>query len=252
MPGLACELLQRSIMFSNAPLQSGLRCRFSLKGILVTLFAATALLAYVHPVGAQTDDDAPVTPATKTPPTDMFDAAAEGDIKTLGRLLDRGLKVNQRGTLGVTPLIMAAGMGETEAVRFLLARGADPSLRDEEGKTAAMRAREYGFKALATFLERAVTKKPGTAAKQTRPTPVAVTNRTEGTGHALPPPTGKAPSDAFLRELVQRYYRMKVNGTLTAPLRIDVNIVSFVREPVVQNTVSVRGGRVYRVNDATA
>lgn len=52
------------------------------------------------------------------------------------QLLLAGAKPNQAVAEGLTPLMMAAGYGDAEAVRLLLAHGADPARRDGHGESA--------------------------------------------------------------------------------------------------------------------
>jgi ankyrin repeat protein len=52
-------------------------------------------------------------------------------------LLDGGAHVDDRDTRGRTALMIAAEGGRAEVANLLLARGADPSLRDNAGKRAA-------------------------------------------------------------------------------------------------------------------
>jgi ankyrin repeat protein len=71
-------------------------------------------------------------------------AAAEGDISQVRRLLSRGASPNGYGPDGHAPaLVYAAGNNNVEIVKLLLEKGADPTRRDFEGKTALDRAREY-------------------------------------------------------------------------------------------------------------
>ncbi len=51
-------------------------------------------------------------------------------------LLDHGAEVNTVDLTGATPLMIAAQYGKTGVVRALLAHGADPALRDKQGRTA--------------------------------------------------------------------------------------------------------------------
>jgi ankyrin repeat protein len=64
-------------------------------------------------------------------------AASHTKVATL--LVERGGDVNasQPGLDGWSPLHLAAWKGNVEAVRFLLSKGADPSMLDWYGKTAA-------------------------------------------------------------------------------------------------------------------
>jgi ankyrin repeat protein len=57
-------------------------------------------------------------------------------------LLDRGIDVNARYRHDLTALMWAAGYGKVQTVRRLLERGADRTLRDDRGKTAADIARD--------------------------------------------------------------------------------------------------------------
>lgn len=59
----------------------------------------------------------------------ILDAAAQGDIPTLGRLLDAEPSlVNARTESGQTPVLAAVYAGQREAARFLLERGAETDL----------------------------------------------------------------------------------------------------------------------------
>jgi ankyrin repeat protein len=52
-------------------------------------------------------------------------------------LLDKGGAIDARDDRGRTPLMIAAGLGHDEVVDLLLGRGADRTLRDKGGQTAA-------------------------------------------------------------------------------------------------------------------
>ena len=56
---------------------------------------------------------------------ELIEAAAEGDVRWVRKLLDRGADVNARGALGGTPLHWAAREGRLSVARLLLDRGAD-------------------------------------------------------------------------------------------------------------------------------
>jgi ankyrin repeat protein len=58
-------------------------------------------------------------------------------IKVVSFLLDSGAHVDDRDARGRTALMIAAEGGHAEIANLLLARGADPSLKDKAGKRAA-------------------------------------------------------------------------------------------------------------------
>jgi ankyrin repeat protein len=110
-------------------------------------------------------------------------AALKGDLPDAQLLLDRGVRVNQAGWSalhyaasgpeaqlvalllargaaidaaspnGSTPLMMAAQYGSEDSVRLLVARGADPRLRNQLGLGAADFARRAGRESLARQLD---------------------------------------------------------------------------------------------------
>ena len=66
------------------------------------------------------------------------DEAGTQDMeKVIKLLLDRGARLDDQDNRGRTPLMIAAELNHTVAVDLLLARGADKSLRDKQGKSAA-------------------------------------------------------------------------------------------------------------------
>ena len=71
----------------------------------------------------------------------MIAAAWDADAVLL--LIRAGGNVNAQSKKGFTPLINCA---EPEVARVLLAHGADPSVRDAEGKAALEVARKNGMK----------------------------------------------------------------------------------------------------------
>jgi ankyrin repeat protein len=58
-------------------------------------------------------------------------------IKVVSHLLDAGAHIDDRDARGRTALMIAAEGGRAEIANLLLARGADPSLKDKAGKSAA-------------------------------------------------------------------------------------------------------------------
>jgi ankyrin repeat protein len=68
-------------------------------------------------------------------------------------LLDNGAEVNLRSTKkGYTALMLASGAGNAELVRKMLEKGADPSIEDNFGVTAAEVAQETGKTAIVEML----------------------------------------------------------------------------------------------------
>ena len=63
-------------------------------------------------------------------------AAMMGGPRVVETLLDAGVKINEPGPEGFTPLILAAWADEVDSLKLLLRKGADPDLRDDKGKTA--------------------------------------------------------------------------------------------------------------------
>lgn len=71
-------------------------------------------------------------------------AASGSDTGVLAFLLEQGAAVNARSPNGTTPLMMSARYGSSALTPLLLKAGADPSLKNELGLTAADFARQSG------------------------------------------------------------------------------------------------------------
>lgn len=83
-------------------------------------------------------------------------AAVAGRLDVARYLIEKGAALDKRaGILESTPLICASEMGHVEIIQLLLARGADPTLRDKNGLTALMIAERNGHKQIAEFLRKA-------------------------------------------------------------------------------------------------
>ena len=67
----------------------------------------------------------------------MHCAAASGQTQAMVKLHDLGASVNRLDGYGVTPMHVAIRSHRIESLRWLLAHGADPSIRDRNGRTAA-------------------------------------------------------------------------------------------------------------------
>ena len=82
-------------------------------------------------------------------------AAAGPEPEFVRLLLEKGAPIDARSPNGTTPLMMAARYGSEASVDLLLARGADPKLRNQRDLTAADFARMDGRDSLAKRLESA-------------------------------------------------------------------------------------------------
>lgn len=69
-------------------------------------------------------------------------------------LLDAAAPIDERQSGGFTPLMSAAQSGDRALAAALLARGADPALRDDEGRSAVDHAKSSGHEDLVEMLER--------------------------------------------------------------------------------------------------
>jgi ankyrin repeat protein len=67
-------------------------------------------------------------------------------------LLNAGAAVNERQSGGFTPLMAAAQNADADLLQLLLAHGADPSLKDDQGRSAADHARTAGHTEIAALL----------------------------------------------------------------------------------------------------
>ena len=68
-------------------------------------------------------------------------------------LIDYGADVNIAQHGGWTPLHQAAAHGQDDLVKVLLAAGADPGMKSDDGRTAEKMARSGGFEDLANSLK---------------------------------------------------------------------------------------------------
>ena len=72
----------------------------------------------------------------------LHNASLYGNDSVIPFLIRAGLDVNSPDSAGRTPLMLAAQRGELNAVKTLLAAGADAAITGHKGKTAADHARE--------------------------------------------------------------------------------------------------------------
>ncbi len=90
--------------------------------------------------------------------TPLHYAASGPDNGVAGFLVSQGAKIDARSPNGSTPLMMAARYGSTDVVPVLLKAGADPSLTNEQGLTAADFAQRGGRERVAADLAKLVRK----------------------------------------------------------------------------------------------
>lgn len=84
--------------------------------------------------------------------TPLAGAAFKGVVEVAEALVEGGASINAAGADGRTPLMMAAAFNRTEMVRWLLAHGADPDLRDRAGLRAIDAATALGARDAAAVL----------------------------------------------------------------------------------------------------
>lgn len=94
----------------------------------------------------------------------MLAAAAVGNMEALALLLHYGADLEERDgfpyfdvedkDIGCTPLWQACSNGQTEAVKFLLERGAYPRAATNVGVTCVEAAREGGHDEVVKLLEK--------------------------------------------------------------------------------------------------
>jgi ankyrin repeat protein len=96
---------------------------------------------------------APKKVASKIP---LHQAAATGDMKQLQDLISgQKVSVNEHDHFCWTALMYAASNGQKEAVRFLIAKGADVNAGNFSGRTAKMMARQNGHTEIVDMLTEA-------------------------------------------------------------------------------------------------
>ena len=65
------------------------------------------------------------------------EAGVKDAVEVMTLLIDRGARLDDQDNRGRTALMIAAELNHAAAADLLLARGADKSLKDKQGKTAA-------------------------------------------------------------------------------------------------------------------
>ena len=69
--------------------------------------------------------------------TPLILAAGKGDTETVNILCEHGANVNQRDKNGWPPIVVAAESNKDETVRLLLEKGADFKTNDQDNKELA-------------------------------------------------------------------------------------------------------------------
>ena len=110
----------------------------SVRWILVAVVALGASLFY----GCGRGDQTRPTAAT------LVNAAADGDVDAVRRLLAEGVHPDARGPRGRTAVTAAAMAERVDVVRLLVARGADVDLQDEDRNNPLLVCGENGNVAL--------------------------------------------------------------------------------------------------------
>ena len=89
--------------------------------------------------------------------TALIPASEHGHVETVRILIGAGVPVNHVNNLGWTAmqeaiLLNDGGPRQQEVVRLLLDAGADPGVRDPEGRTALQNAERLGFAKIAALI----------------------------------------------------------------------------------------------------
>ena len=89
--------------------------------------------------------------------TALIPASEHGHVETVSILLAAGVPVNHVNNLGWTAmqeaiLLNNGGPRQQEVVRLLLAAGADPGIRDPQGRSALENAERLGFAEIAALI----------------------------------------------------------------------------------------------------
>jgi len=78
----------------------------------------------------------------------LLQAATYGNVPIMNYLIEQKLDINAQSNGGNTALHAAACMGFYDATKLLLEKGADRTITNKEGKTAAQAAKTDNIKAL--------------------------------------------------------------------------------------------------------
>lgn len=76
----------------------------------------------------------------------FIQAVQSGNLARVEAALEEGLSPDQTDELGSPSLVLAAGAGQEEVVRYLIAKGADRQAMNRVGETALARAARFGHR----------------------------------------------------------------------------------------------------------
>ena len=94
--------------------------------------------------------DKPVEPSNSL----LYEAAEQGDIDVVKKLLSKNIEVNAQNVLGWTPLLIAVAEQHEKIVKVLLDHGANPNQSNLKGRNPIMFAARYANKSLTEILLR--------------------------------------------------------------------------------------------------
>jgi len=117
-----------------------------------TALMIASYMANKPAVAALLDKDVEVN---KTGWTALHYAATAGDCGIIKLLLDKSAYIDAESPNKTTPLMMAARTGQMAAVKLLIEAGADVSLKNDQGMTAADFAINHEFTDVAAVLKSA-------------------------------------------------------------------------------------------------
>ena len=84
----------------------------------------------------------------------IYNVAMQGSSDLLQKLIDLKMEINSFNHKGFTPLMIAANFNRLDHVKILINAGADPTLKDQNGKTALDYAKEQGYQEVVDYLEK--------------------------------------------------------------------------------------------------
>ncbi len=90
---------------------------------------------------------------------ELIEAAKNGELQVVERLLSSGAQVNEQDDQGWTPLNWAASNGNVEIVTLLLEHGADVTMTDRDNRTSLMTANAANYREVAALLTEAEKKR---------------------------------------------------------------------------------------------